>query len=76
MRELKANSSRLLREKWRLFRWQDGYGSISVSPSTIPNVTRYIERQPEHHKKHSFEAEYVSILERAGLSLDPQYLFD
>ena len=76
MRELKANSSRWLRENWRLFKWQDGYASISVSPSAVPAVSRYIERQAEHHKRRSFEDEYVAILSRAGVKYEPEYVFD
>jgi REP element-mobilizing transposase RayT len=76
MRELKANSSRLLRQNWRLFAWQDGYGSMSVSPSAVQSVTRYIERQAEHHRKHSFEEEYLAILARAGVKYEPEYVFD
>jgi REP element-mobilizing transposase RayT len=76
VRELKANSSRLLRQNWRLFGWQDGYGSISVSPSAIESVTRYIARQAEHHSRRSFEEEYVEILARAGVKYEPKYVFD
>jgi REP element-mobilizing transposase RayT len=76
VRELKANSSRLLRQNWRLFRWQDGYGSISVSPSTIESVVRYIERQAEHHSRRSFEDEYIAILSRAGVKYELEYVFD
>ncbi len=76
VRELKCNSSLRIR-KWNgAFSWQDGYGSVSVSPSAIGSVQRYIERQPEHHATRSFEEEYTSILERAGVTYDPEYLFD
>ena len=76
IRELKCNSSLRIRKWNRLFSWQDGYGSVSVSPSAIASVRRYIERQPRHHAKQSFEEEYTSILERAGVYYDPEYVFD
>ena len=76
IRELKCNSSLRIRKWNRLFSWQDGYGSMSVSPSAIAAVRRYIERQPEHHARRSFEEEYTSILERAGVKYDPEYVFD
>jgi len=76
IRELKCNSSLRIRKWNRLFSWQDGYGSVSVSPSAIASVQRYIERQPQHHAKQSFEEEYTSILERAGVNYDPEYVFD
>ena len=76
IRELKSNSSLRIRKWNRVFSWQDGYGSMSVSPSAIAPVRRYIERQPEHHATQSFEEEYAAILERAGVKYDPKYVFD
>lgn len=76
IRELKCNSSLRVRKWNRLFSWQDGYGSMSVSPSAITAVRRYIERQAQHHAKRSFEEEYTSILRRAGVKYDPEYVFD
>ena len=76
VRELKCNSSLRIRKSNRMFSWQDGYGSISVSPSAISSVRRYIDRQPQHHETRSFEDEYKSILERAGVKYDPAYVFD
>ncbi len=76
VRELKCNSSLRIRKWNRVFAWQDGYGSISVSPSAIASVKRYIERQKTHHANRSFEEEYTAMLERAGVSYDPEYVFD
>jgi REP element-mobilizing transposase RayT len=76
IRELKANSSLRLRKESSAFAWQDGYGAISVSPSAVGAVTRYIEHQPEHHRTAAFDEEYVSILNRAGVKYDPQYVLD
>ena len=76
MRELKANSSARLRRSMPMFAWQDGYGAISVSPTAVKAVARYIERQEEHHRSRTFEQEYVNILDRAGVKYDPEYLLD
>jgi REP element-mobilizing transposase RayT len=76
VRDLKANSSQILRQESRMFRWQDGYAAISVSPSSVANVVRYIERQAEHHKVHSFADEYIAMLERAGIVYDARYVWD
>ena len=76
LRELKANSSARIRRQTNRFGWQDGYGAISVSPSAVPNVISYISHQAEHHATHSFEDEYLSILDRAGVKYDPEYAFD
>jgi putative transposase len=73
MRDLKANSSRRLNEKQRGFSWQDGYAALSVSPSQIDALCRYIAGQPEHHAKWSFESEYVTILNKSGIRHSPEY---
>jgi putative transposase len=31
------------------FRWQRGYGAMTISGSDIPRLTRYINHQKEHH---------------------------
>ena len=53
MQELKANSSRWLRETAKEFQWQEGYGAFSVSQSQRETVTAYIGNQAEHHRKWS-----------------------
>ena len=75
MRDLKANSSRHLNEKQSGFAWQDGYAAISVSPSQVDNVRRYIETQEAHHARRSFESEYAAILDRSGVQRSPEYTF-
>jgi REP element-mobilizing transposase RayT len=75
VRTLKANSSRWMNEIGHGFAWQDGYAAISVSPSQIPVVARYIENQAEHHCTRSFEQEYAALLEKSGVVFDPQQLF-
>ncbi|MGC2108667.1 MAG: IS200/IS605 family transposase [Candidatus Korobacteraceae bacterium] len=74
MRDLKANSSRHLNEKKRGFAWQDGYAAISVSPSQVEIVRRYIERQEVHHAKRSFESEYLAMLDKSGLEHSAEYV--
>ena len=76
LRELKANGSARIRRQTTKFCWQDGYGAISVSPSAVRNVIAYVNHQPEHHARHSFENEYLAILDRAGVKYDLQYVFD
>ena len=75
MQEIKANSSRWLRETNRLFQWQRGYGAFSVSESQRNAVERYIANQAEHHRNRSFEDEYLQLLKRSGVEYDPRYVF-
>jgi len=58
----KTNSSRWVRKKGhKEFGWQSGYGVFSVSESSVPAVTKYIATQDEHHRKRSFQEEFVAF---------------
>ena len=71
MRDIKANSSCLIRTSNRLSAWQDGYAGVSVSPPRIGNVKRYIANEAEHHRMRRFEDEYLALLTLSGVTLDP-----
>ena len=75
VRTLKANSSRWMNEIGSRFAWQDGYAAISVSPSQIPTVVRYIKNQPEHHRTRSFEQEYLALLQKSGIAFHRDQVF-
>lgn len=65
VRVAKANSSRWVHENWaRDFAWQTGYGVFSVSESNVAEVTKYIADQEEHHRKHTFQEEFVAFLKK------------
>jgi putative transposase len=72
---IKANSSRWANEKGHRFAWQEGYGAFSVSASVAPTVARYIRNQAEHHRKMSFEQEFVALLKKHGVEFDPKFVF-
>lgn len=72
---LKGNSSRWLSEHGFDFAWQEGYGAFSVSASNRDAVRHYIENQAEHHRKHAFEDEYVSLLRKCNIAYDPKFVF-
>lgn len=71
VRTLKANSSRLMRETSTSFTWQEGYGAFSVSPSQVERVKRYIGNQAAHHARHSYEEEFLGMLEAANIRVEP-----
>ena len=78
-RDIKANSSKFINEKkWMpgKFRWQDGFGAFTYSKSQIETVAKYIMNQPLHHKKKSFREEYLSMLQKADIEYNDQYLFE
>ena len=75
---LKGDSSNWIHAEFanlRDFTWQDGYGAFTISKSKLPEVVRYIQNQREHHKKRSFENEYLDLLQLHEVEYDEQYLW-
>ena len=77
VRDIKAISSRWVHEEMGVlnFAWQEGYGAFTVSASQRMQVCNYIARQQEHHKKRTFQEEYLEFLQRSGVDYDPRYLW-
>jgi REP element-mobilizing transposase RayT len=77
MRDLKRASSAWVHETMgeRDFQWQDGYGAFTVSVSMLETVRHYIANQEEHHRKKTFQEEYVELLKRNGVAYDERYLW-
>jgi REP element-mobilizing transposase RayT len=51
--------------KWsEKFGWQDEYFAVSVSQSHVEAVSRYIDRQEEHHRVKTFQEEYDEFIEK------------
>jgi REP element-mobilizing transposase RayT len=76
---VKKSSSKWIKTKGARhagFAWQAGYGAFAVSESNIPKVREYIERQREHHKKQTFQQEYVAFLKRHKVAFDERYVWD
>jgi REP element-mobilizing transposase RayT len=70
--EIKTSSSRWM---GRSFAWQRGFGAFSVSASNVDAVVRYIQRQDAHHRKMSFDDEFIALLKKHGVEFDPNYVF-
>lgn len=62
-------------DEFKDFQWQEGYGAFSVSISHIENTINYINNQKGHHKKQTFQEEYLMILKKHGIEYDEQYLW-
>lgn len=72
---IKAGSSKWFRETHsRLFGWQEGYASFSVSKSNEAKVGAYVRNQAQHHKKRDFVEELKELLRRHGLKFEPSDL--
>ena len=77
-RDIKAGSSGFINDRrWVLgrFSWQEGFGAFSYSHSQLDAVIRYIQNQQEHHRRTSFQEEYLEFLKRFNVPHDPRYIF-
>ena len=72
---IKSNSSRWASEEGHKFAWQQGYGAFSVSSSVVPTVIQYIQNQEAHHRRMSFDAEFLVLLKNHGMEYDPKFVF-
>jgi REP element-mobilizing transposase RayT len=58
------------------FYWQNGYSAFSVSQSNVEQVIDYIDRQPEHHGRMSFQDEFRAICKKHHIEIDERYVWD
>src|SRR5207248_10168977 len=66
---IKGGSSKWIRDtfaKYKKFEWQEGYGAFSVSASQASRTIAYINNQKEHHRKRTFEEEFIELLDNHG----------
>ena len=75
--EVKKSSSKWIKTQGiSAFAWQNGYGVFSVSQSNVTAVRKYIEGQPEHHKKIDFKEEFRAFCKRHDAPIDERYVWD
>lgn len=77
--ELKSHSSKWIKTKGKQyleFYWQNGYGGFSVESRQVEKVRKYILAQEEHHRKISFQEEYVAFLRDHDIEYDERYVWD
>lgn len=59
----------------RGFGWQEGYAAFSIGISRVERTIAYIRNQEKHHRKKTFQEEYLLFLERHGIKYDERYLW-
>src|SRR5215831_14387488 len=67
---IKGGSSKWIHDKFpsrKTFAWQEGYGAFSVSASQVPKTIAYINNQKEHHRRKTFEEEFIELLQKHGI---------
>ena len=75
---LKGGSSKWIHETFteqRLFAWQEEYGAFSVSVSQLDKTIEYIKGQAEHHRKMTFQEEFLALLKKHRIEYDDRYLW-
>jgi len=75
---IKGGSSKWIHETFpehRLFAWQEEYGAFSVSVSQLDNTIAYIKGQEEHHRRMTFQEEFLVLLKRHHIEYDERYLW-
>ena len=78
LRVVKTNASRWVHEQFpahKRFGWQSGYAAFTVSGSRAADVRAYIEAQQEHHRRVSFQEEFLTFLRKSGIPYDARDLW-
>ena len=76
---IKGGSSKWIHDTFqeqRDFAWQEGYGAFSIGINQVDDTIAYIERQAEHHRKRSYQDEFLAFLQRHAIEYDPRYVLD
>ncbi|HKS26201.1 MAG TPA: IS200/IS605 family transposase [Pyrinomonadaceae bacterium] len=74
---IKGGSSKWIHDNFpaqRSFAWQEGYGAFSISISHAQQTVAYIQTQKEHHRRKTFEEEFLSFLEKHGIEYDENHV--
>jgi putative transposase len=75
---IKGGSSKWIHDafpRYKKFEWQEGYGAFSVSVSQMKRIIAYIQAQKEHHRKRTFQEEFLDLLDKHGIEYDSRYVF-
>ena len=75
---IKGGSSKWIHEnfpEYHQFAWQEEYGAFSVSVSQLDKTIEYIKGQEEHHRKMTFQEEFLALLKKHRIEYDERYLW-
>ncbi len=79
MQLIKGASSKWVHDtlpEHRGFGWQEGYGAFSLGISQVNRTVAYIESQAEHHRKQTFQEEFLAFLKKHNIQYDERYIWD
>jgi putative transposase len=77
MRDIKSASSKWVHDEQHhsLFAWQEGYGAFTVGRRDVDLLRRYVRDQAEHHRRQTFQDEYVALLNEHDVEFVHRYLW-
>jgi putative transposase len=78
LQQIKGVSSKWIHDTFPehcAFSWQEGYGAFSIGVSQVNDTVAYIQSQPEHHLKKTFQEEFLAFLKKHGIEYDERYLW-
>jgi putative transposase len=76
MQLIKGASSYWMNETHqRGFAWQEGYGAFTLGISQKTDTIVYIRSQAEHHRKQTFEEEFIAFLRKNDVEYDPPFIW-
>ena len=61
--------------RYREFEWREGYGASASALSQVKRTIAYIENQKEHHRKRTFQEEFLELLDKHCVDYDLRYVF-
>ena len=79
MQLIKGGSSKWVHDTFsehRLFNWQVKYGAFGVSVSLLERTIQYIRNQENHHRKMTFQEEFLALLKKHRIAYDERYLWE
>ena len=73
-----AASVYIKKQPWGLpfFSWQIGYGAFSYSLAHVDSFVKYLVNQEAYHRTHTFQEEYLGMLQKFDVPYDERYLFE
>lgn len=77
VRDIKANSSKWLNERTKLYKfgWQDGFAAFTVSESQVERIAAYIRNQKAHHQMATFQEELLELLKLNRVEYDERFIW-
>jgi REP element-mobilizing transposase RayT len=79
MQLIKGGSSKWIHDTFpehRSFAWQSGYGAFSIGVSQVDDTIAYISSQKKHHRRRTFQDEFLAFLNKHRIEYDPRYIWD